>query len=54
MYGRTWTLSNSGSNDIGAPARGAGAKGKYTGEAGFMAYYEVGLEGQILVGRSSK
>ena len=40
-YGRTFTLSNPSSNSMGAPARGAGSAGQKTGEAGFMAYYEV-------------
>jgi GH18 family chitinase len=42
-YGRSFTLSNpSTSSGIGAPASGPGVAGAYTGEAGMLAYYEVG------------
>lgn len=40
-YGRSFTLVNESQFDIGAPASGGGTPGKYTGEAGFMSYYEV-------------
>jgi len=40
-YGRSFTLVDSTKFDIGAPASGGGTAGKYTGEAGFMSYYEV-------------
>lgn len=40
-YGRSFTLVDSSKFDIGAPASGGGTPGKYTGEAGFMSYYEV-------------
>lgn len=40
-YGRSFTLVDSTKFDIGAPASGGGAAGKYTGEAGSMSYYEV-------------
>lgn len=40
-YGRSFTLVDPTKFDIGAPASGGGAPGKYTGEAGFMSYYEV-------------
>lgn len=40
-YGRSFTLVNESQFDIGAPASGGGDAGKYTGEAGFMSYYEV-------------
>lgn len=40
-YGRSFTLVDSTKFDIGAPASGGGTPGKYTGEAGFMSYYEV-------------
>jgi chitinase len=39
-YGRSFTLTSS-STGLGAPAKGAGPAGKYTREAGFLAYYEV-------------
>ncbi|XP_053382557.1 probable chitinase 10 [Mercenaria mercenaria] len=42
LYGRTFQLPWSHTNDdIGCPAKGAGAAGLYTREAGFMAYYEI-------------
>lgn len=41
-YGRSFTLIDPTKFDIGAPASGGGTPGKYTGEAGFMSYYEVG------------
>nr|QDA39870.1 chitinase 2 [Phenacoccus solenopsis] len=40
-YGRSFTLVDSSKFDIGSPASGGGTPGKYTGEAGFMAYYEI-------------
>lgn len=40
-YGRSFTLVDPAKFDIGAPASGGGTAGKYTSEAGFMAYYEV-------------
>ncbi|PSN31011.1 putative chitinase 10, partial [Blattella germanica] len=40
-YGRSFTLVDPAKFDIGAPASGGGTPGKYTGEAGFMSYYEV-------------
>lgn len=40
-YGRTFTLSNPARNAVNSPASGGGEAGKYTGEEGFMAYYEV-------------
>jgi hypothetical protein len=40
-YGRSFTLIDPTKFDIGAPASGGGTPGKYTGEAGFMSYYEV-------------
>lgn len=39
-YGRAFSLS-SASSDVGAPAKGPGEEGCYTGEEGFWAYYEV-------------
>ena len=40
-YGRSFTLVDHDKFDIGAPASGGGTPGKYTGESGFMSYYEV-------------
>jgi GH18 family chitinase len=40
-YGRTFKLVNISDTDIGAPSSGPGEPGKYTKEAGFLAYYEV-------------
>lgn len=40
-YGRSFTLTNPGQNNVNSPATGGGEAGKYTGEEGFMAYYEV-------------
>ncbi|CAF3765968.1 unnamed protein product [Rotaria magnacalcarata] len=41
-YGRTNNLVNPSVNNIGAPTTGSGAAaGKYTGESGFLSYYEV-------------
>lgn len=40
-YGRSFTLLNSGSNGVGAAARGPGNAGTYTREAGFLSYYEI-------------
>ena len=41
VYGRTFTLADSAQFDIGAPASGGGEPGRYTGEAGFLSYYEI-------------
>lgn len=40
-YGRSFTLSNSRRHNVNSPASGGGKAGKYTGEEGFLAYYEV-------------
>ena len=40
-YGRSYTLFNPESNEIGAPADGPGDKGEATRENGYLAYYEV-------------
>ncbi|XP_006823336.2 acidic mammalian chitinase-like [Saccoglossus kowalevskii] len=39
-YGRHFKLSSSNTG-MGAPASGPGTAGPYTGEAGFLAYYEI-------------
>lgn len=40
-YGNTFTLRNPAENGVGAPISGAGTPGKYTQEAGELAYFEV-------------
>lgn len=40
-YGRSFTLYNAESTDIGAPADGPGEQGDATREKGYLAYYEV-------------
>uniref|UniRef100_A0A8D0DJZ3 chitinase n=1 Tax=Salvator merianae TaxID=96440 RepID=A0A8D0DJZ3_SALMN len=40
-YGRSFTLSSSGSTGLCASVSGAGPPGKYTEEAGYWAYFEV-------------
>ncbi|XP_076042458.1 putative chitinase 10 isoform X2 [Oratosquilla oratoria] len=44
FYGRSFTLSSQSRTQIRAQARGGGKKGKYTQEAGFLAYYEICME----------
>lgn len=42
LYGRTFTLASSSNDGLFAPDRGNGGQaGRYTGEAGILAYYEV-------------
>ena len=41
VYGRTFTLEDATKFDIGAKAVGGGKAGKYTGETGFLSYYEI-------------
>ena len=40
-YGRGFTLKNAASNGLSAPVSGGCNKGKYTGEKGFLAYFEI-------------
>ncbi len=40
-YGRSYTLFNPNSTDLGAPADGPGEQGEATREKGYLAYYEV-------------
>ncbi|KAK7112259.1 hypothetical protein V1264_011736 [Littorina saxatilis] len=40
-YGRSFTLQSTASTGVGAPTRGAGTRGQFTREAGFLSYYEV-------------
>ncbi|MBN3312437.1 CHIA chitinase, partial [Atractosteus spatula] len=50
-YGQTFTLRNAADHGVGAPISGAGAPGKYTQEAGELAYFEICgfLEGATFV-----
>ncbi len=47
-YGRTYKLADNSSTGIGAPCSGPGEPGKYTQEAGFLAYYEVRKKKEIV------
>uniref|UniRef100_A0A8C5BZQ2 chitinase n=1 Tax=Gadus morhua TaxID=8049 RepID=A0A8C5BZQ2_GADMO len=40
-YGNTFTLRNPANHGVGAPTAGAGTPGKYTQEAGELAYFEI-------------
>ncbi|KAG7472213.1 hypothetical protein MATL_G00106610 [Megalops atlanticus] len=40
-YGNTFTLTNPADHGVGAPISGAGTPGKYTQEAGELAYFEI-------------
>ncbi|GAB1609167.1 chitotriosidase-1-like isoform X1, partial [Argonauta hians] len=41
LYGRGFTLSDPSNTKPGAPVKGAGNKGPFTREAGFLSYYEI-------------
>ncbi|XP_069124713.1 chitinase-3-like protein 1 isoform X2 [Argopecten irradians] len=41
LYGRSFTLSSTSNTGLYAPIRGGGTAGRYTREAGFLAYYEI-------------
>jgi chitinase len=41
LYGRSFTLANANNNGVGAPANGAGSAGEFTGEPGFLSYFEI-------------
>ena len=41
VYGRTFSLADPTKFDIGAEALGGGEAGRYTGESGFLSYYEI-------------
>ncbi len=43
MYGRSFILADPGKHKVGDKATGPGAAGKYSREAGFLAFYEVCL-----------
>ena len=47
-YGRSFTLANRQNSKVNAPASGGGVAGKYTKEGGFLAYYEVSKEYDLL------
>jgi chitinase len=40
-YGRSYSLFNPDSTDLGSPADGPGEQGTATREKGYLAYYEV-------------
>ncbi|XP_065215171.1 serine-rich adhesin for platelets-like [Planococcus citri] len=40
-YGRSYTLFNADSTDLGSPADGPGEQGEATREKGYLAYYEI-------------
>lgn len=40
-YGRTFHLLSASKNGLQAASTGPGSPGKYTKQAGFLAYYEV-------------
>ncbi|XP_053406596.1 probable chitinase 10 [Mercenaria mercenaria] len=41
LYGRNYELADRNQNDFGAKINGPGDKGEFTGQPGFLAYYEV-------------
>uniref|UniRef100_A0A0L8GIQ9 Uncharacterized protein n=1 Tax=Octopus bimaculoides TaxID=37653 RepID=A0A0L8GIQ9_OCTBM len=41
FYGRSFTLADPNKNGTNAPVTGKGTAGEFTGEAGFLAYYEI-------------
>jgi GH18 family chitinase len=41
LYGRSFTLKDPNMNDVGDAVIGAGQRGRYTREKGFVSYYEV-------------
>lgn len=43
-YGRTFQLLRASNNGLQAESVGPGSAGKYTKQAGFLAYYEVMVE----------
>lgn len=40
-YGRTFTLGDNNLTDVGAPATAGGRPGNYTGETGFLSFFEI-------------
>ena len=49
MYGRSFVLADPAKHKVGDKATGPGAAGKYSREAGFLAYYEVYLLMNIMI-----
>ncbi|XP_065572710.1 probable endochitinase [Artemia franciscana] len=41
IYGRSFTLNNIEDNGVRAPANSPGNPGRYTGESGFLGYFEI-------------
>ncbi|XP_069124716.1 probable chitinase 10 isoform X2 [Argopecten irradians] len=41
LYGRSFTLKSTSNTGVNAPVSGGGTAGRYTGESGFLAYYEI-------------
>ena len=41
LYGRSFRLDDVTNHAVGAPASKGGKPGKYTGEEGYLSYYEV-------------
>nr|UCK81489.1 chitinase-like protein 4 [Arenicola marina] len=41
LYGRSFTLAKPGHDGIGAPAKDGGKAGRYTNEAGYLAFHEI-------------
>ena len=48
-YGRAFKLVNQGNNGLGAAASGDPPAGQYTGESGFLSYYEICNKGLTVV-----
>ena len=48
-YGRAFKLTNPGNHGLGAAASGDPPAGKYTGEPGFLSYYEICTKGLTIV-----
>jgi chitinase len=53
-YGRSYTLFNPVATEIGSAADGPGEQGDATREKGYLAYYEVSLQKNILFFQSIK
>lgn len=52
-YGRSYTLINEESTELGAPSEGPGEQGDATREKGYLAYYEVS-ESEKITTRNNK
>lgn len=44
LYGQAFQLSDTKNNGLNARAPGPGTAGEFTRSAGFLAYYEVGID----------